>query len=65
MLADHLPKEPIEIVTKSQVIPAQLLTLMHDVAVELEAHPNILLHNWGLHLMEDWRSLELLAEQYR
>ena len=46
-------------------IPPDLLIRMHDVAVELIAQDNILLHNWGLHIMDDWRSLEILAEHYR
>ena len=46
-------------------IPPDLLLRMHDVGVQLESEDNILLHNWGLHLLQDWRSLELLAERYR
>ena len=46
-------------------IPPDLLIKMHECAVALIAEDNILLHNWGLHLMEDWRSLELLAEKHR
>ena len=46
-------------------IPPPLLILMHDVGMLLESEDNILLHNWGLHLLQDWRSLELLAERYR
>jgi hypothetical protein len=47
------------------VISDQLLTVLHDQAVRLISSPNPLLANWGGHLLEDWRSLELLAERQR
>ena len=46
-------------------IPPDLLIRMHDVAAKLVEERNMTLHSWGLHLMEDWRGLELLAEHYR
>ena len=49
----------------STPIPPDLLMRMHDVAAQLEASDKIVLRKWGVHLMEDWRTLELLAEQYR
>ena len=40
----------------------ELLVLMHAAAVELEASDNLLEHHWGVHLLDDWKSLMLLAE---
>jgi hypothetical protein len=56
----HTPEVQVE-----NPIPPDLLIRMHDVAVQLVASDNVLLHNWGLHMLDDWRSLELLAEKYR
>jgi hypothetical protein len=40
----------------------ELLVLMHAAAVELEASDNLLEHHWSVHLLDDWKSLMLLAE---
>jgi hypothetical protein len=48
------------------VISARLLEVLHDEAVRLQAASNVVLAGWGRHLLvEDWRSLELLAERDR
>jgi hypothetical protein len=46
-------------------ISAQLLLEMHAGAQRLLATRSPLLRSWGEHLLQDWRSLELLAERYR
>lgn len=47
------------------IISARLLEVLHDEAVRLQTASSPLLANWGRHLLEDWRSLELLAEKQR
>ena len=47
------------------IISARLLSILHDEAVRLTTSPSPLVANWGRHLLEDWRSLELLAEKQR
>jgi hypothetical protein len=47
------------------IIADRLLQVLHDEAIRLETSSNPLLGNWGRHLLEDWRSLELLAERQR
>lgn len=53
--------------TSAKPIPdlAELLVLLHATGLQLTQQKSVLLHTWGLHLLEDWRSLELLAEKYR
>jgi hypothetical protein len=46
-------------------ISAQLLIEMHRCAQQLLASESALLRSWGEHLMQDWRSLELIAERHR
>lgn len=41
----------------------RLLVLMHQVGYELSLSESAMLHHWGLHLVEDWRTLELIAEK--
>jgi len=48
-----------------EVISGQFLIALHDQAVRMVASTNPLIANWGRHLLEDWRSLELLAERQR
>jgi hypothetical protein len=40
-----------------------LLVLLHDVGAQLAMSSNRVEHYWGLHLLEDWRGLELLAHR--
>jgi hypothetical protein len=40
-----------------------LLVLLHDVGAQLAMSGNRVEHYWGLHLLEDWRGLELLAHR--
>ncbi|HEY2594605.1 MAG TPA: hypothetical protein VGK33_11955 [Chloroflexota bacterium] len=47
------------------VIADELLRTLHDHAIVLTTSPSPLVANWGRHLLEDWRSLELLAEKQR
>jgi hypothetical protein len=47
------------------VIADELLRTLHDHAIVLSTSPSPLVANWGRHLLEDWRSLELLAEKQR
>jgi hypothetical protein len=47
------------------IISGRLLQVLHDEAVRLSEAPSPLLANWGRHLLEDWRTLELLAEKQR
>jgi hypothetical protein len=47
------------------VIADELLRTLHDHAIVLSTSPNPLVANWGRHLLEDWRSLELIAEKQR
>jgi len=42
-----------------------LLASMHAVGTELSESQNQMRKHWGLHLLEDWRSLELLADKLR
>ena len=46
-------------------VPTELLIVLHDAASRMAQDPNPLIANWGRHLLEDWRSLELLAEKQR
>lgn len=39
-----------------------LLLLLHAVGLELEKSSKVSEQVWGKHLLEDWRSLELLAQ---
>jgi len=48
-----------------QPISGQLLEDLHLCAQRLLTSDSLLLRTWGEHLMQDWRSLELLAERYR
>jgi hypothetical protein len=43
----------------------ELLTMLHAYGCELSASGEVLHKQWGLHLLEDWRSLELLAQAWR
>jgi hypothetical protein len=47
------------------IIAERLLTVLHDEGGRLTEAHSPLLANWGRHLLEDWRSLELLAEKQR
>jgi hypothetical protein len=40
----------------------ELLLLLHAVGLELEKSERASEQVWGRHLLEDWRSLELLAQ---
>ena len=46
-------------------IPPAFLIALHDTAAALSGEKDMVLNSWGLHLMNDWRSLELIAERYR
>ena len=46
-------------------ISGHLLDELHAAAQRLLASDSLLLRSWGEHLMQDWGSLELLAERYR
>ena len=46
-------------------ISGRLLEELHACAQRLMASDSLLLRTWGEHLMQDWRSLALLAERYR
>jgi hypothetical protein len=39
-----------------------LLLLLHAVGLELEKSERVSEQVWGRHLLEDWRSLEILAQ---
>ena len=45
-------------------IPAELLAWMHLSGNALSASDDPVLAGWGRHLLEDWRSLDLLAQRY-
>jgi hypothetical protein len=44
---------------------SDLLVVLHATAVAWQRSERVLWRSWAHHLMEDWRSLELLAERYR
>ena len=58
-------------VTESQVpengaeaaIPEQLLNSMYEAGTRLKDADEGVLRWWGVHLLEDWKSLYLLAER--
>jgi hypothetical protein len=57
-----------EMETAPQVVtpvPADLLIAMHLSGITLAGSNDPVLRGWGKHLLEDWRSLELLACKYR
>ena len=53
--------QTIEATTVPQL--SQLLVLMHDVGNQLTESTNPVLKRWGLHLLSDWRSLDLIDQQ--
>ena len=52
---------PAEMETMSSRLP-DLLKLMHDMGIHWLDSDNALRQVWGKHLLEDWRSLELMRE---
>ena len=40
-----------------------MLAGMHSVGVALSENEGAFYRHWGLHLLEDWKSLELLAQK--
>jgi len=48
-----------------RLLRPEFLIMLHEAASEAQDEQHPLLHRWGLHLMEDWRSLELSAEKFR
>jgi hypothetical protein len=49
----------------TEVVPelGRLLVLLHEVGTQLTESSNPLKRRWGAHLLEDWRSLELLEQK--
>jgi len=64
MTSEKLISLPAREVPICPVSP-ELLKTMHDDGVRLSASTDPVLFRWGIHLLEDWRSLELIAERYR
>jgi hypothetical protein len=50
--------------TLTPLLSAELLEAMHEMAERLVASEHLVLHYWGLHLLNDLRGLSLLAEKY-
>lgn len=59
-MTDH----PEEVTTTRHPIPSPLLVWLHAAGLALEDSADPVLHHWGKHLLEDWRSLDLLDQRY-
>jgi hypothetical protein len=50
---------------RQTVMSVEFLRALHQLAVRLERSPEQVLHFWGVHLLEDWKSLSLIGEKFR
>jgi len=58
-------EQPAREEVPAERVPSVLLIALHQNARHMAQDANPLIANWGRHLLEDWRSLELLAEKQR